>query len=355
MLHNLKTYTLMTKEYRCKNTNTENIDQINIVSKYITSSFGRSEVSHFAKFNHKFPQYRNLEEIITVILNYDKLIINNDTVFITTDMSNIRKYCDSIYKSITNIPKGSFVSFIFHGVLGRSITVSLVDMFINQIGCKGLLIQPYSLNMCIGLGIQHCILVDEYSTHTNVYIVDDYVLHDCFTVKKSINYSVSVCLPDDQDYVEDYQKLRMIEDIPYYGCKICDYKSKVLFKVQEHLKINHFFSENDKNMIFKYENNHEDCIQEIVKRLRFLYFNLERLKRMNIRVVHNNYNNINDLCEQLKFLYNNVIPIQADDSVIFKGNELFNTLELSKECWITDKEWNAGKLRVLKDKILFNL
>ncbi|WUR05141.1 actin-related protein [Vairimorpha necatrix] len=384
----------MSKYYKPKNTNIERIDQLNIVSKYLTSTFSKSESTH---------DFIPSSDIITVLLNHDKFIIHSDLEYIIKDIPpliyNIREYIDSLYKCLDPIPPGSYISFIFNGVLGRTALLEIIDMFLKG-KCKGILCQPYSLSLSMGLGIQHCIFVDEYNTHYNVYIVEDYVLHDCFTIKKDYNlkdnnqkdynlkdnldnnnkdylqvnnkdFLVSVCLSDDQDYVEEYQKLRMTEDIEYYGCKICDYKSKEINNISEHIKTVHFINNDNKmgkpifnkersqikNDIVKYKNNHKDLISEIISRIRFLYFNLDRLKRMNLRVVYteNLKINISDLCDQLKFLYNNVIPVLSDESYVYKGSELFKSLEISKECWISDKEWEAGRLRVLKDKILFNI
>ncbi|KAM0677767.1 hypothetical protein BDAP_001616 [Binucleata daphniae] len=36
-----------------------------------------------------------------------------------------------------------------------------------------------------------------------------------------------------------------------------------------------------------------------------------------------------------------------------RGAFAFVTLDCSKEMWMTDKEWQSGRLRILKEKLLF--
>ncbi|KAK6089699.1 hypothetical protein P3W45_001341 [Vairimorpha bombi] len=361
----------MDKKYRSKNTNLERIDQINIVNKYVSSTFGRSEISYYVPNKFKYPQYRSNEEIFIVILDHNRININGKDIFIDESMFDKKDLFEILglfHNSISgHIPANSFVSFIFNNIFSRSVLLGMIDVFINYIGCKGILVQPYSLFMVLGMGIQHCLVINQYTGYTEISLIDDYYVHDWFIVGKTKSL-IKDCINMDDDYVEEYQKSRMNEDIPYFMCKLCDYRSKEERIIKEHLKISHIYQdENINGMIIKYENEHGDLIKEIPKRIRFLYFNMERLKRINLRIIYNNNLtkcsedksiNLEDLSDQLKFIYNNVLKVLVDenmDEAAYKGNEVFNMLDLGKECWITDKEWKCGRLRILKEKILFNI
>lgn len=62
-----------------------------------------------------------------------------------------------------------------------------------------------------------------------------------------------------------------------------------------------------------------------------------------------------ELIEQLLIRNKEINFIDLETSDLRKGATNLLNIELAKELWMTDKEWNATRLRILKEKLLFYL
>ncbi|KAF9763732.1 hypothetical protein NGRA_1086 [Nosema granulosis] len=405
----------MTFKYKPKNTNCEKIGQINIVSKYVSCSYGRFDTSFYVKDQFRFQNYRKDEPILNIILDNTTLYINDQRISVK-DIFDVSKFNTNKYKSIQQAigdfeikirkglgdikPKETFVAFIFNNTFTRSELVAIVDMFINILGFKGILLKPHALAVCLGLCVQHAIFINVYKKYTTVFIVDDYWLIDSFTVASETNPGFT-CV-DDEDFADEYHKIKFTMDTTYYLCNLCDFRHSSYSKSMEHVRTTHTIqdkcecsckfteeqrrkkdkshlsntsnSQSDPSVprisdehimvhLSKYRNEHLDTTKEIIKRLGLIYHNIEKLRRIGLKVHVNdpeqtNRLNTEELVQRLGMFYGNVnfLNIKEDtNDVISRGVEVFNQLELAKECWLTDEEWRSVRLRILKEKVLFNL
>ncbi|EOB14720.1 hypothetical protein NBO_16g0006 [Nosema bombycis CQ1] len=401
-------------KYKPKNTNFEKIGQINIVSKYVSCSYGRFDNSYYVKDDYRFHNYRKDEKIITIILNNSILTIDNCNF----DLGNIfylSKFNTKVFKSLQHVigelelrirkeinfnPKDHFLNFVFNNTFTRSELIGLVDMFINIMGFKGILLKPYALAMCLGLGVQHGLFINVYEKHTTVFLVDDYWLIDSFTISKEKNIGFN-CI-DDEDFADEYHKIKFLQDSVYFLCNLCDFRHTSYSKALEHVRFTHViqdkcecmvkFTEEQKRKkektpfnslsnslsdpslprlsdehiathISEYKNEHKDSILEVIKRLSLVYHNIDKLQKISLKVHLNDPKSLNnfaieELIQKLSNLYGNVTLVVINENpfdLILRGMKVFNQLELAKECWLTDEEWRSVRLRILKEKVLFNL
>ncbi|XP_045532095.1 uncharacterized protein LOC123719051 [Pieris brassicae] len=396
--------------------NTERIEQINVVSKYVNSTYGRVDNSYYTPEKYKYSNYRNNAGILTVILDNDFVYINDKKISVS-GIFNLSKFDTKKFSSINSAidqfelkiidelkkysPKNNFVAFVFNNILTRSEIVALCDMFLNSIAFKGILLVPYSLGLCFGKAFQQSLIINIYKTYTSIFLIEDYWVYDSFIVSKEANPGFT--LLDDEDFADEYHKVKIMEDIPYYSCSLCDMRSTRQSRVFEHIRNIHMLQERcecfqkmienmeqkhkkEKNFsnlsehtqssegikvddehikthIVKYFKKYENVTDEILKRLNFVYFNTEKLKRIFLKVIINDTTgtsnlDLEDLAERLGSLYGSVsfVEISEDkNQVVRKGIEIFNMLDISKECWMTDEEWRSVRLRILKEKVLFNI
>lgn len=404
----------MELKYKPKNTNCEKIAQINIVSKYVSCSYGRFDTSFYVKDQFRYHNYRKDEEIVNVILDNTVLYVNDQRINVKdifdTSKFNTKKYSCiqqgigdlevKIRKGLGSIiPRNSFVCFVFNNTFTRSELIAIVDMFINILGFKGILLKPYALAVCLGQCVQHGLFINVYKKHTTVFYIDDYCLIDSFTISEELNTGFS--LIDDEDFADEYHKVKFVNDTTYFMCNLCDFRHYSYARSLDHVRSTHViqdkcecickFTEEQKRKkektysngsnslsdpsvprisdehimghISEYKNEHKDTIREILKRLKLIYHNTEKLQRISLKVHLNdpemgNSLALEELIQRLRMFYGNVTLLNIKDDindVINRGLNVFNQLELAKECWLTDEEWRSVRLRILKEKVLFNL
>lgn len=79
------------------------------------------------------------------------------------------------------------------------------------------------------------------------------------------------------------------------------------------------------------------------------YFNKEKLKKINTVIGPSH------VIEALKDKFSNLKFIDIDTADRMKGARDLVSVDVSRELWMTDKEWNAARIRILKEKLLFYL
>ncbi|ELQ75116.1 Actin-related protein [Trachipleistophora hominis] len=80
-----------------------------------------------------------------------------------------------------------------------------------------------------------------------------------------------------------------------------------------------------------------------------VYLTKERLKKINTIVTDEG------TISKMKEHFNNFTYVDIGKASAWRGAKDLMRIDVAKELWMTDKEWNATRLRVLKEKLLFYL
>lgn len=345
-------------------------------NKYIQSYFMRTDQSYYVSSSDRHIDNNNLST--TVII--DNNIIYVDDIKIETDciFSNSFKNCggnydvgisvmrDKIYSILLDGIKQSIsknnmndncignysVKLIFSDFFGRSTIILLIDIFINQLGFKEILLLPLSLSLSMALSVNNCAFLykNGFSFIDDFVLVDSHIFKD--TVKSDTKDISGNCvnteriIADDEDFVEEFSRLKPYDDSVKYSCLECSVQEISEERIIMHIEKEHSGKEPVSALWFLYtdSDNYETAFEN---RIKFI-FSAEKASKIksNIYLMDTdlNYN---------KESFEGAIPVEDIYGTASKGLELFAALECSKDCWLTAAEWRATRIRALKEKLLF--
>lgn len=333
------------------------IETVTTANKNIQSYFMRSDKSYYLNPEDTFPLCNTTLPILRIVVDNGLILLGSENVSpvtIKTDVISknsynsdkyatktvcIDKLCNLIGKGFglikeqmsigpeeEAVPKEMFVQLIFCDFFNRSTLIPLVDILLNQIRFKGLMTLPLSLAISLGTNTSHCAFLFE----SGFAFIDDFVRVDAHAPGSKAEQPGA----DDQDFVEEFTRLQLLDDSLKYSCDECEHKEETEAKVRQHLE-----KEHEEGTYFHYETNgvFED---EFTARLRYL-FDKERAAR------------IRKTLYAVGREFDGAQPLPNHYELAFQGASTLSRLESAKEMWLTGKEWQEWRLRLLKEKVLF--
>ncbi|KAI4292616.1 hypothetical protein PAPHI01_1890 [Pancytospora philotis] len=242
----------------------------------------------------------------------------------------------------------------------RSELVALVDIVLNKLGFREVMLLPQSLAMSFALGQSHCAFVYPHG----LSFVDDFMLFDSYRLRLG-GAAVAQddgCPVDNVDFVEEFSRLRFLDESLRYACDSCELKEASEDRMRQHTEKEH------KNDGFYFYTYGSSLSEEFENRLRYL-FTTDKAQRVGGCVYFaysKNQKEIKAFSARRAAAapaaegeqpdgkaQQSVQSLEDHTALAIKGASLFRQLDCSKECWLTDKEWQAFRLRSLKEKVLF--
>ncbi|KAM0673068.1 hypothetical protein GVAV_003414 [Gurleya vavrai] len=259
--------------------------------------------------------------------------------------------------------KNSFVSLVFDDLFNRTEIICLIDLFTKFLRCKGVLITPLSLVSCFGMNLSSASVIINNNDYVSICFIEDncfvdntYVLKHKNSSKKEIFFDVQ-----NEDFIEDFSKQGFNIGTRSFLCKFCDLKIDSILNINNHLKEKHGNEINDENEETFGEYFTE--IQEEKAKIKFydvvdnfktllsFNFDAEKARKIGGNVILIGFNEDFDFQKNFDF----EIKVKNDfyGFSLLRGAFAFVNLECVKEMWLTDKEWEIGGIRILKEKLLF--
>lgn len=354
-------------------------EPITTPNKNIQSYFMKSDQSYYTDESLKYPKYGSSGEHIQILIDNGTVQIcgkRYDVDFFDDYRLNLGKYkiasrcLDEVYSLLFNdikrrkaapplredsplcdrpVTKKEQVSLIIGDFFGRSEILSFIDIVINQLGFKVVIVLPISLCMSFDLNQNYCSFVYK----SGFSFIDDFALVDTFVCSPGSQGLRNSVKADDEDFAEEFSRLSVIDPRLKYSCDECGQKEECLEKVQAHIA-----KEHGEGTYYFYEgllgeDIHKSMSECFHSRIRYL-FNKEKCEKIAKKT----------FCVGVDFEGAERVPLEkvsGDGSahnadhyeVALRGAQTFVTLEVAKDLWMTDHEWRNARLRALKEKLLF--
>jgi hypothetical protein len=186
-------------------------------------------------------------------------------------------------------------------------------------------------------------------------------------------------IQDNEDFVEEFNRMRFYgssEDRTYI-CMFCEEKFDSSNDTINHIRDQHVveytcscgsnFEENEDHLLKHVEervNKRSELeSKDVVENLVFMLktsFSAEKIRKIGINILLVD-NNLSELEKRITLAMNEFevapkyhnLDKELPSMCAYKGLLAFSKLDCSKDVWLTDKEWQSVRLRVLKEKLLF--
>lgn len=362
------------------------LDQITTPNKNIQSYFMRTDASYYVNEEFRMVNYRTDEPIVQMIISNNRLVVETarnsidlEDLFYLTSL-NTSKFksleqaigwlgnkIDIMLAKLGIVPKNSFLSLVFHDLMNRTEILALCNLFINVMSFKGILMTPYSLSQAIGTLSPNCIVVNLYDDYSTVCSVEDFWMLDGVSTAQNDNGGFN--LIESEDFVEEFNRIKIFEEKSVFMCEYCDHKESSESKEETHVINSHLKDaechpgvperEHAKIHMRVYGRNQGTIYETIANRIAYV-FSREKVRRIGSRILvfkHCESEVSEDILKQVVGSYGvQAEVVLHDDSieeVILDGMVKFADLECARDMWMTDREWNSVGLRILKEKVLF--
>lgn len=336
----------------------------------------KSESSFYVSADKKYSAYKREEDLLFIV-SIVRYSVEDVDIEISRGAADVKRANNvkihSIAKEIdgfTANDNGSFLLISFPDFLNRTAILRLVNSLINEQRAKGVLLATQSLSLCLGLSIQNACVINRSSDVVVIGGIED----NCTVGEKVVVGEVSLPYSlDEEDFSEDFSKkqedLLKRDEVPpiIFQCPNCKEKRE-LESVIDHIVTDHKevpedidkFIERIKEVKRKEEPRHKagtvaEGVSEFVGRM-----GTEKIKKMFSNVICVLGEKAEDVAEAVRREFGEasaVIEMSEEErnEKVLRGLHALSNLEISKELWLTDKEWNSVGLRVLKEKVLFSL
>lgn len=337
-------------------------DPITTPNKNIQSYFMRNDQSFYTRDSLKYPAYGCSGRFLQIVIDSEFIIVQDQkhkVDFFNAYALNLEKYktgqkcLDSIYNLIfqdiksresssETVSKDDQVQLVVGDFFGRSEIVSFIDILINQLGFKVIMVLPVSLSVSFSLNHNFCAFLFE----EGFSLIDDFALIDSFVdVKKETNSSDlcnfrSPTRVDDEDFAEEFSRISVVEGKFKYSCNECGQKDETVDKIQSHILKDH-----KHGTFYFYEDPYSGSrTEKLHKRMKYL-FSTEKYEKIAKNII----------CVEANEKLDNNTQISREEclDLAIKGAQVFFNLDASKDLWMTEHEWRSVRLRALKEKMLF--
>lgn len=238
--------------------------------------------------------------------------------------------------------------------------------------CKGIQILTYGFLVAMKLREPTLALKIKYTKNnmnkkdSNLSITDDnntlisdnlnYVFVDDYTILESIEIprkekSLNTIFKHEINYdiADEINKLKSINYENTFTCRLCDFYEKEEEKIIKHIEKEHKIEETTvKENVVELKDRYD-----FIQLTNYLYCNKKKIheKCFEIEICENDFERSKNVNEKLSGDTNKTMALNVGD-LIYEAFTL-RDLEISKELWIADKEWEIGRIRLLKEKVLF--
>lgn len=342
------------------------IEPISTPNKNITSTYDKKEESYLVNSKYKFPQY-TFNSIVGIITEKKFILYKPNDKKVETELlfANIELYYDKFEKHLINTsapfifrkleselvhfikshcnPLNLFIQLIFSDFYTKDQIIILVDLFLKVCGFRG--IQLLQIGFCIGIKLRKSTLALEYVNHITGYtFIDDYTTVDSFCTDNIVSIIPNISLADNEDIADEFCRLKTLNYNNKFSCKKCDVKEDSIDKIYKHLERDHKIKDNTQEWVYELKNK---SFNELIE---FIFTNKLKKLENNKYTVQLNFDTTNNIISESNTSINYII-IQPKD--LLSSAIIFKELDTSKELWLTDKEWEIGRKRILKEKVLF--
>lgn len=160
---------------------------------------------------------------------------------------------------------------------------------------------------------------------------------------------------DSIDFAEEFARQSVGIGKKTYYCNLCDYKTECVDTITDHIKTSHGneLSEDYEDVINDFYTEKKEDIKLTNEEPEINYFDIlrfiggEKEKKLAINKVFIGIDNAE------RFKTDDDKTVVCDRLAVLNGAWAFLSIESSKEMWMSDKEWMAAGLRILKEKLLF--
>lgn len=352
-------------------------EPISTPNKNIQSYFMKNEQTFFTPEELKYPNYCVSEALTCFFIGNDYFYIDNIKIeqdCIVNDRFNVEKYgsrqkcIDQLYSLLyleiknknsqnneqkieknmcltqnsskedisiedsvkfTGIKKDSKIQLIISDFMGRSDIIAIIDVLLNSLGFKCIMLIPFSLCLSFNLNHSH----SAYIYKNGFSFVDDFCLIDSFDFY-SRNEKYEKILVDDIDFAEEYSRLTILDETMMFSCDECGIKEDSEEKI-----IAHTLKEHNSSSFIKFEKT-DSFETTFMNRMRYL-FKREQFDKISTKIY------------SIGIDFTGAERLENAIEQAISGAKLFSNLEISKELWMTDCEWRIARLRILKEKLLF--
>ncbi|KAF7682792.1 Actin-related protein 8 [Astathelohania contejeani] len=356
-------------------------------NKNIQSYFMKNEASYYINEKMKYASYKTPEDKIKILCMPGNTILLEGTSIDLQNFYFLYHFNSKIYNSLNDAmnslnhkinisdPRKTFLSLVINDGLNRSEIISLIDLFLNQKQMKGILLIPFSLSLCFHFSINNGIVINMQDGYSVISFIED-----CCVIEKEV-FDVSHNLKElftleSVDFAEEFNKAKSDDnEKKIFLCELCDYQDSDDNKMISHIKESHLDATKCVCETYDSEISLEEHIlahikekaeklesSDVIENLMTMIgrLSIEKRKKVisTVILVGSNENINNKIDEKFqanelstKYLFVNENDIEAS----YNGANIFSNHECSKEIWLTDKEWQNVRLRILKEKVLFNI
>lgn len=368
--HNIKTIT------------TPTLNQVTVPNKYVQSYFLKTEVSYYTRDRYKFKNYCSAtDRIVFCCISHDRAVLDDGRTaqldgFFENMFINKEKFRSAVaamdmlgnfLSSMIVSKRETFLGLSFVDWLSRTELMSLIHVCFGSLQIKGLFLMPYSLSVAVSKGCSSAVVVHVYDMFQSVAIIDDGCLIDKqrFCVK-----GFDFRTKDEEDFVEDLSRKPGEQDM-LFTCQICKLEN-TRENVLAHLKNAHFCESEDQlssaeicenlcvandarkcqKSVASYVQSHISGAKADKNKKSFSIILCNQTKK-NPSAFENIKKEIADGTAPEETCY--VLELDDCDKKALEGAVLLGTLDICKDLWLSDCEWQDFGLRVLKEKVLFHV
>eukprot|EP00866_Antonospora_locustae_P002161 jgi/Antlo1/2161/2429 len=368
--HNIKTIT------------TPTLNQVTIPNKYVQSYFLKTDVSYYTRDRYKFKNYcYTTDKIVFCCISHDRALFDDgrtahldrlfENMFINKDkFENAAAAMDvlgDVLSPMLNAKKETFLGLSFVDWLSRTELMSLIRVCLGSLQIKGLFLVPYSLSIAASKGCSSAIVVHVYDMFQSAAVIDD----GCLIEKQRFCVEgFDFRTNDEEDFVEDLSKKPGEQDM-FFTCKVCKLEN-TRENILAHLKNNHLCESED--LLGSAEINENLCVANSAKRCRdsvssyvkshVCGFKSDKNKKNFSIILCNQTKKNTDAFECIRKTITDgealdetccILELEDCDKKALDGTALLGTLDMCKDLWLSDCEWQDFGLRILKEKVLFHV
>lgn len=357
------------------------INPILVPNKNATSFYDKKDVSYLIPNKYKYNEYfKETDDTIIFIFAEDVLFVVKHTIKYKSGMSeeeetdyftkneheiiekiqlDSEKICSDGYlinllKNISTVKsENTFVQLVFSDFYNRNSIIYLIDIFLKKCSFKGIHLVTFGMLLSIKLrqGIaafkifygksEKCtgfVFMDDFSVmKTALLEKDKFILNNNLFNNEDTNY----------DIADEFNILKSIDYNNKYRCTKCDCFEETEEKVVKHIEKEHKLKEISeiKENIFELTNT-----QDFEQLTKYLYSKKKKVGE-NIYEVRLLFDFNKEGSDKKVEANTNKIDVTLAD--LIEEAFILRNLEVGKELWLTDKEWEIGRVRILKEKVLF--
>lgn len=373
--------TLMRIPHNIKTITTPTLNQVTVPNKYVQSYFLKTEVSHYTRDRYKFKNYCSAtDRIVFCCMSHDRVLFDDgrtaqldgffENMFINKERFESAVAAMDMLGDILSpmvAKRETFLGLSFVDWLSRTELMSLIHVCLGSLQIKGLFLVPYSLSIAMSRGCSSAVVVHVHDMFQSAAVIDDGCLID---KQRFCVEGFDFRTRDEEDFVEDLSRKPGEQDV-LSVCRVCKLEN-TRENIPAHLKTAHFCESEDRPS--SPEASENLCAAHAAKRCQNSVASYVQSHISGVKADKNKKSFSVILCNQTKKnpgAFENikkeieaeaaldetccVLELEDCDKKALDGIALLGTLDICKDLWLSDCEWQDFGLRILKEKVLFHV